>query len=817
MVTGSPWRVESLNGPRCAWNSVIQLLPEPPRVKDPTDSTEKTSRRAAAMAWLRRTATPRRLMIAGTALGVPLGLGLLFFTILYVRDSRQIDRQMQAGVFADSVNIYAAPLYLSVGDQLGAEDLGEELEIAGYRQSEAGGPLTWRTRDGWVEIFPPGSASPARVLVTKGQIAEIRSAGREAGQIYLNSPLLTMLSTKKEERLPVTFNQIPPVLVKAILAAEDKRFFQHDGFDVRRIVKAAWDDLRDGRKEQGASTLTMQLVRGLWLDPHKRWMRKLSEAVLTVHLEHEWPKTKIFETYANEVYLGRRADYSVHGFGEGARLFFGRKLSEISLPEAALLAGMVQRPSYFNPFRWPARAKERRDLVLWMMRHDGFIPEDRYENAVREPIRLAGDAPGEARAPYFLDLVDDELQDRQAENARNGADPIRAVYTTVDLNLQHAADQAVEAGMKGVDALLARRSGKSGEKAEVALIALDPHTGEIKAVVGGRDYRKSQLDRILSKRPPGSVFKPFVYAAALETAISGGPNTYTPASMVDDSPTTFWFDGRPYQPANFRGEEYGNMTFEDALAHSDNIAAVKVAQEVGYDAVVRMARRFGLNDDIRPTPAVALGSYQVTPFEIARAYTGFANAGLLVQPRAIRSWRDADGDASPDGVEQAVRVLDPRIDWLMVNMLEEVLRSGTAAGVRARGFTLPAAGKTGTSHDGWFAGFTSRLLCVVWVGFDDYRDLGLEGAKSALPIWTDFMKRASRMAAYRNAKEFPMPNGITEERICLETGKPADDDCPNTRPEYFVAGTEPVADAAPQETAETPVIPAADPTPPVQP
>ena len=452
-------------------------------------------------------------------------------------------------------------------------------------------------------------------------------------------------------------------------------------------------------------------------------------------------------------------------------------------------------------------------MVLGMMRHDHYVNSQQYEIAVNEPIRVAGDSLSEARAPYFLDLVNDELQDRQS-----GGASIRNVYSTIDLNLQHAADEAVASGMQDVDKLLAKGAGKSGDKAgdkaEVALIALDPRTGEIKALVGGRDYKRSQLNRILSKRPPGSVFKPFVYAAALDTAISGGADVYTPASIVDDSATTFWFGGKSYQPGNFRGEHFGQLTFRQALAKSDNVAAVKVAQEVGYGAVVRMARRFGLNDGIRPTPAVALGAYQVTPLEIAGAYTAFANGGLRSKPVVISSFRNSHDLAVRGGASETIRTLDPRVNWLMVSMLEEVLRSGTAAGVRSRGFTLPAAGKTGTSHDGWFAGFTTQLLCVVWVGYDDYRELNLEGARSALPIWTDFMKRASRMGAYRNAKEFPMPSGITTAQICLDSGKLAGDQCPNTREEFFLSGTEPVdkcnlhpPDApGPTDSGETPVI-----------
>ena len=739
----------------------------------------------------------RRFVIAGWVLGVPLVVGAVLLLVSYHRYSKLIDARLKDGPFADAVNIYAAPLVLSTTDQITADDLIAELRTAGYEPSTSGTNRagTWRVLPGVIEISTDSSSQPVRVYFGKDRIERIAAGARDVSSIPLGTPLITTLSTREskepnkassEERLLVSFSEIPPVLVNAIVSAEDKRFFKHGGLDVKRILKAAYVDARDHKKEQGASTLTMQLVRGLWLEPDKLWMRKVAEAMMTLHLEREWSKEKIFETYVNQVYLGRQAAYSVHGFGEGARLFFGKPIREINLPEAALLAGLVQRPSYFNPFRYPARAKERRDLVLHLMLENKYITPAQYAGAVNTPVRVSGDSLNDARAPYFLDLVNTELQTREDD------DSARKVYTTVDLNVQRAAEAAIQIGMQEVDKLLAKRKGADGTRAEAALIALDPHTGEIKALVGGRDYARSQLNRVLSMRPPGSVFKPFVYAAALNTALGGGENVLTPASIFDDTPMTFWFHGKSYEPGNFKGETFGELTLRDALAKSDNVVAVKVAQQVGFSNVVQMAKRAGLNDDIQPTPAVALGSYDVKPLEMAGAYTVFANGGTWVQPHAIASFKDDDGAPVPMSPPQTRMALDPRVNWLMVNMLQEVMRSGTAAGVRGRGFTLPAAGKTGTAHDGWFAGFTSQLLCIVWVGFDDYRELDLEGAKSALPIWTEFMKRAAHIAAYRNAKEFAMPPGIESARICQDSGMLATDQCPNTRNEYFIVGSEPM-------------------------
>jgi penicillin-binding protein 1B len=364
--------------------------------------------------------------------------------------------------------------------------------------------------------------------------------------------------------------------------------------------------------------------------------------------------------------------------------------------------------------------------------------------------------------------------------------------------------------MQNVDELLKKRqrrkaAGKSGKllkvayqpeeptpDAQVALIALDPHTGEIKALVGGRSYGLSQLNHVVAKRQPGSIFKPFVYAAAMDTALENGNQIFTPSSTVLDERTTFWYDSKPYEPDNFKHEFHGTVTFRQALAKSMNVATVRVAEMVGYDAVVDLARRAGLNYNIHPTPAVALGAYEVAPLEMAGAYTMYANDGIYVKPNFISMVRSQVGSIMYRNKPEMKRVLDPRVTYLMVNLMEEVMRSGTAAGVRSRGFTVPAAGKTGTSHDGWFAGFTSELLCIVWVGFDDNRELNLEGAHSALPIWTEFMKRALQFREYRNARPFDAPDGIVSVQIDPQSGMPATPLCPTTRTEVYILGTQPV-------------------------
>jgi penicillin-binding protein 1B len=612
--------------------------------------------------------------------------------------------------------------------------------------------------------------------------------------IYSASPpaLVTNLSdTNREHRQIVRFEDIPKVLVEAVISAEDKRFFRHEGFDPLRMIKAAYVDLRQGRKNQGASTLSMQLARSLLLSPDKNWRRKLAQLAMAVRLEQKLTKQQIFTYYCNQVYLGRLGTFSLHGFGAASRAYFGKDIHDLTLPEAATLAGLIQRPSYFNPWRNLDRLQERRNLVLLLMLQNGYIQESAYRQALALPLKITPPTMEATGAPYFVDLVAEELPGVLGDSDTPEA---HEVYTTLDMNLQHAATEAVKIGMQNVDQLLRKKAGKKAgslPQPQVALVAIDPHTGEVKALLGGRDYAASQLNRALAKRQPGSVFKPFVYSAALTSALSDRSTAITPATVISDEPTTFYSGKTAYTPANFGHAFYGDVTVRQALTKSMNIPTVKLAEITGYSAISNLARQAGLGDSIQPTPSIALGAYEATPLDVAGAYTIYSNQGLYVHPSLISQVKTRDGRTIYTHTAETHRVLDPRVAYLMVNLMEGVLISGTGAGVRTRGFRVPAAGKTGTSRDGWFAGFTSQLLCVVWVGFDDNQDLSLEGSKSALPIWTEFMKRALQIQAYKDPKPFKPPSGISSAEIDQDTGMLATPNCPTRRTEFFIAGTEP--------------------------
>jgi penicillin-binding protein 1B len=726
--------------------------------------------------------------------------GLLSFTYVYVKFARMIEEKLEAGPFPNTSMLFAAPKTVALGDEAAIAEIVAQLRRSNYTENQSNRMGYYYVKPNEIGVFPgPDSyfLQEAGVIRFAGnrvsQIISLRD-NTERTEYQLEPELITNLfDRKREKRRIVKYEDIPKVLVNAVISAEDKRFFQHSGFDPLRIIRAAYIDVKEGRKDQGASTLSMQLARMFFLTAEKTWTRKFAETLLTLQLEHKLTKEQIFEYYANQIDLGRRGSFSIRGFGEAAQAYFGKDFKHLTIAEAATLAGLAQRPSYTNPFRWPDRAKTRRNIVLSLMRNNGYITDREYAVAQETPLTLAHGGGDVTDAPYFVDLVNDELQDRFQDH--DFQERSYRVYTSLDLNLQREAVESIRIGMQEVDDQLRRRRRRNytGPEPQVALIALDAQTAEVKALVGGRNYGMSQLNRALAKRQPGSAFKPFVYAAALQASLRDTPVALTPVTTVVDEPTTFWYDNKPYEPNNFKSEFHGVVTIRQALAKSMNIPTVKVAEAVGYDAVVDLARRAGMNLDIRPTPAVALGAYEVTPLEIAGAYTIYTNRGNYVRPNWLKHIRDDRGSPIYEYKPLRKPALDPRVAYLMVDLMEEVLRTGTGAGVRSRGFTLPAAGKTGTSHDGWFAGFTSKLICIVWVGYDEgSRVLELEGARSALPVWTEFMKRAHTYREYRNVRPFDAPDGIVSVEVDPMTGQLAAPGCPNARSEVFVTGTQPV-------------------------
>ena len=753
--------------------------------------------RKAAIARFVLSPAGKTILLSTAALLV---IGVSLFTYYYVKYARFTDEKLARGPFPDVSLLYASPEAVMIGDAGTPDEIAIRLRESGYSEDGRGNRMGWyHLRPDAIEIFPgPDSyfeSEPGVIKFSNEKVSGIISLRDNSPltEYDLEPELLSNLfDSKRVKRRLVKFNDIPPVVVHAVISAEDKRFFQHSGFDPIRIVKAFFVDLREMRRAEGASTITQQLARNLWLDNRKTLSRKLAELLITIHLEQKLTKQQILEYYINQVDLGRRGSFTIRGFGEASQAYFGKDISQLTLPEAAMLAGLIQQPSFRSPVRWPERAKARRNVVLVMMRENGYITEAQDEQASAAPLVIAKRGIESSDAPYFVDLVNQRLVDQFQD--RNFNDTGYKVYTTIDMDLQRVAMEAVAQGYKEVVATVMKRhkKGKPIVLPQVAMIVLDPHTGEVKALVGGTNYGTSQLNHATSQRPSGSAFKPFVYAAALSTGLNGiGPDVITPSTQYLDEPHTFYFDGKPYEPSDFEHKYYGQVPLSLALARSLNVPTIEIAEQVGFGGIADLAHRAGLTN-IQATPAMALGAYNVTPLQMAGAYTTFANKGVFEQPRFIEEIRDHSGTEVYQSQPDERRILDPRVNYLMVNLMQGVLRYGTGAGVRARGFTLPAAGKTGTTpQDGWFAGFTTKLLCVVWVGYDDYRDLNMEGAHSALPIWTDFMKRAHRLRAYRTAGDFDVPDGVVSVPIDTETGELATNACPKVATEYYLVGTQP--------------------------
>lgn len=733
----------------------------------------------------------------------------VFFSYFYIKYDRIIEKRFKTPVFANSAKIYALPRVVRSGEKIDARQIASALRQAGYSEKDGDSKMgSFHLVKGGIEVTPGAESyhapEPARISIEDGQVTQITSRGTDLAAYELEPELVTALfdAEQRSKRQLVKYNDIPQVMVQATLAIEDRRFFEHSGINFVRTAEAVWEDVVRQRRAQGGSTLTQQLARGFFLTPEKSIKRKVTEMLIAEELEQKFTKQQIFEFYANWVNLGQRGSFAISGFAEACRSYFNKDLKDITLPEAALIAGIIQGPSRLSPYRHPERALERRNLVLDSMVETHAITREQAEKAKATPLKLAPPNVEASDAPYFVDMVRDQLTSKFSETELN--DSSYRIYTTLDPDLQKAAAQAVESGIKLVDEQVKKMRTKKvkvgkkyettvqpGPQAQVALVALDPHTGAVLALVGGRDYGWSQLNHAVAKRPTGSIFKPFVYAAAMNTALDGSPTVITPASTVTDEPSTFAYGDSIYEPRNYKEEYKGDVTLRYALAMSLNNATVKVAEEVGYDKVADLAKAAGIAS-VKATPAMALGSYDASPVDMAGAYTVFANGGNRLSPIMLRSVRNGKGDVISNYSTDQKPVLDPRIAYVMTNMMEGVINNGLGyTAVRLRGFTPPAAGKTGSSHDGWFAGYTSNLLCIVWVGYDDYSDLRLSGAQTAAPIWTEFMKKASALPQYSEMRPFSQPSGVVDVQLDKVTNRLATPSCTDDYTSAFVAGTEP--------------------------
>ena len=691
--------------------------------------------------------------------------------------------------------VYAAPQALVAGVHVRRVDLPGTLARLKYTEARgAPAPGQFRRMGSTWEIHlrgtPETPAQRVRVETRDERIVRVSRDGHDIGAATLEPEVLTSADDRPgEDHRPVRLADVPLVLINAVLAAEDHRFFEHSGLDPRGLLRAAWANVRAGRVTQGGSTITQQLVKNRLVGSRRTFFRKANEAWLATLVEIRYSKAQILEAYLNEIYLGQRNGRAVRGIGAAARAYFRKEIHQVTPAEAALLAGMIRGPNSYSPATSPDRAHARRDVILGRMAELGTLSAADLQTARREPVHVPPAAATAQPAPYFTDYVRAELEQRFGERG-----DAASVYSTLDLALQRFAEAAVVRGLDRLETRLPRlRRDDPARRLQAALVAIDPAGGEIRALVGGRDYPQSQYNRAaLARRQPGSAFKPFVYLAALRPR-GNDPPALTAASMVDDAPIVLTVGNETWSPRNYNDHYEGRVTVRRALEQSLNAATVRVAESVGLPAVIDTARDLGFDGDLAAVPAMTLGAFEATPIELARAYLPLANRGLRPSAGAVavRTVRDRDGDVTPNDAGEAEAAISPAEAYLMTSLLEGVVQSGTGAGARGLAPADTIAGKTGTTNDGrdaWFVGYTPRLVVVVWVGFDGGDAHGLSGAEAALPIWMDFMREALAISPH---PAFAIPPGIAFASVDLTNGRLANEACPVQARETFLTGTEP--------------------------
>jgi penicillin-binding protein 1A len=595
-------------------------------------------------------------------------------------------------------------------------------------------------------VFWPSDLPPAKALE--------EYAPSVGSRVYADDDEF-LVEFQAEKRIFVPLQQIPPALRNAVIAVEDARFYSHFGVDVRGILRAAYANFRHGRVVEGGSTITQQLAKVLFLTPDRRFSRKIKEALLALELEKRYSKDRLLELYLNQVYMGHGA----YGVEAAARMYFGKSVQDVTLPEAALLAALPRSPGNYSPFERPELAQRRRAIAIARLLEQGYISETDAKKANQTPLGLIPSERRRGAGLYFLEYLQQSLE------AKYGSDVLYksglAIYTTLDLPLQRAAEQALREGLQALATRQGARASRSkgapaGPAPEGAIVVMEAATGYVKALIGGADFARTEFNRALhAHRQPGSAFKPFVYLAALEAG-------HSPSDVLDDSPIRYVSAGKVWAPENYDGKFRGPVTLQQALEESINIPTIRLLEQLGVAPVIAAARRAGIQSPLPQDLTLALGSGDVTLLELTAAYATFANQGVHMEPLMVRYVTDAQGRLVEENIPQGQEAIDPRVAVGLTHMLQGVVEQGTA--VAARVLERPLAGKTGTTNDfsnAWFVGYTPSIVAGVWVGHDRPRSLGTEetGARAALPIWVSVMRAALRG---RPVEAFPPPPGAEE-------------------------------------------------------
>ncbi|WP_150275770.1 transglycosylase domain-containing protein [Paenibacillus tepidiphilus] len=585
--------------------------------------------------------------------------------------------------------------------------------------------------------------------------------------------VLAAFTSDGRSRDPVELAQISPLLIKATLAVEDRKFYGHVGFDMKGMGRAVLANLESGERSQGASTLTQQLARNLYLTHEKTWTRKAKEALYTMQLEMKFSKDEILNMYLNEIYYGHGA----YGIEAAAQMYFGKPAAELDLAESAMLAGIPKGPTYYSPYNHMENAKKRQGIILSSMVDTGDITAEQALAASGETLAFKprGSQETAALAPYFRDYVRAQvlqLLNISTDELEQGG---LRVYTTLDPDMQQAAEEAVRKGMDAQSEL------------ETALVSVDPRSGHIKAMVGGKNYRTNQFNHALATtRQPGSSFKPVMYLTALSS------KEMTSLSVFNSQPTLFHYDNnrKTYQPRNFGDKYLGEINMRQAIAASDNIYAVNTIMKIGADQVAEMAVRMGISSPLQSVPSLALGTSPVSPLEMASAYAVIGGGGVKYPVTAILKITDSNGKLLYEAPQpQGEQIVEPGASYVLTRLMEGVFESGGTGNRVASIIKRPVAGKTGTTDtDGWMVGFTPELATAVWVGYDKGREISTTDGRRAAPIFAEFTEKALENVP---PKIFPIPDGVVSVYINPQSGKLATAACPEKELETFISGTEP--------------------------
>jgi penicillin-binding protein 1B len=694
--------------------------------------------------------------------------------------------------FALPARVYARPLELHVGLRVPQAAVEQELRSLGYRESAGVNEPGWFVRGrGEIEIAlrpfvfwdGPQPAQLLRVGFDGGRVVALQDAENRSVSLARLEPQLIggIYPGNNQDRVRVKLEDVPPHLVQALIAIEDRRYYSHFGVDPRGLARAALSLFSD--RAQGGSTLTQQLVKNFFLTRERTVRRKLTELIMALLLELHYGKDEILETYLNEIYFGQDRDRAVHGVELASQFYFGKPVQRLAVAETALLVGMVKGPAYYDPRRQADRALERRNLVLREMKDQNFLTAAQYSAARATPLAVSS-KPSMGTSPYpaYLELVHRQLRQDYAE-ADLRTEGLR-IFTTLDPRVQGAAERVLVRRLAQFDK--EKRFGNSG--LEGAIVVTDAQTGEVQALVGGREVRYRGYNRALgTARPVGSLLKPAIYLTALSE-----PSRYTLLTPVDDGPFVWKSRGaKDWSPANYDRQFHGAVPLRVALAQSYNVAAARLGTELGIDRVLDSVRRLGVERELRPYASTLLGAAELSPFEVAQMYQTIASGGFRVRLRAIREVLTRDEQPLKRYPIQVEQAFAPEPIYLLTAAMQDVVREGTAQSLAN---WLPpetaVAGKTGTTdeqRDSWFAGYTGDRLAVVWVGYDDNRAARLSGAAAALPVWGEMMA-----ALDPEPLVLPKPDTIENVWIDPQNGLRADSGCAGARELPFAGGSAPV-------------------------